>query len=389
MVPANRKKDSNKSKVASNEKSVGSQCQSVKVSKHESMKDSDALMLGLPVQCLYAVAQADTQTGNSDASSIAHHASLPVVLDTSLFVNPDVGASLGSNPTEALETFLFLAAQIHVLDFYMPPSIFEELLHFIEKDKIPQDLLVILHQKPPKKHELKTPAILLYELIEDIRERINKGLRIAEKAVRNTEHKKTDEIIQDLRKKYREALREGIIDSKEDVDLLLLAIELDALLITADQGLIKWAEKLGIKWLFPERFRDYLNESLKYTKNKMILLKIVRDIMTAPVVTINKKARIRNASALIADKEVSGLPVVDDKGRVAGIVTETDIRVRSGKTVKDIMTSPAITIRPDANIKEAARIFSEKKIKRLLVVDEDSKLVGIISRADIIRTIGK
>jgi len=186
-----------------------------------------------------------------------------VVLDTSLFVNPDVRKSFGDTPTEALEAFLFLAAQIHILEFYMPPSIFEELLHFIEKDKIPEDLLLILHQKPPKKHELKCPAFLLYELIEDIRERVNKGLRIAEKAVRSVETKSSDEIIQDLRRKYREALREGIIDSKEDVDILLLAMELDALLVTADQGLIKWAEKLGIKWLFPEKFKNYLLGAIK------------------------------------------------------------------------------------------------------------------------------
>ncbi len=189
-----------------------------------------------------------------------------VVLDTSLFVNPDVRASLGDTPIEALETFLYLAAQIGNLEFYMPPSIFDELLHFVERDKIPGDLLVILNQKPPKKHELKCPAFLLYELIEDIRERVNKGLRLAEKAVRSAELKKPDEIVQDLRKKYREALREGIIDSKEDVDLMLLAMELDALLITADQGLIKWAEKLGVKWLFPERFKDYLIAAVKRTK---------------------------------------------------------------------------------------------------------------------------
>lgn len=188
---------------------------------------------------------------------------LNVVLDTSLFVNPDVRASLGNTPTEALETFLFLAAQIHILNFYMPPSIFEELLHFVERDKIPADLLLILHQKPPKRHELMTPAFLLYELIEDIRERVNKGLRIAEKAIRSTSARKIEEIIQDTRKKYREALREGIIDSKEDVDLLLLAMELDALLITADQGLIKWAEKLGIRWLFPEKFKEYLMSAVK------------------------------------------------------------------------------------------------------------------------------
>lgn len=188
-----------------------------------------------------------------------------VVLDTSLFVNPDVRSGFGDNPTQAFETFLFLAAQIHILEFYMPPSIFTELMHFVERSKIPGDLLVVLHQKPPKMHELKCPAFLLYELIEDIRERVNKGLRIAERAVRNVEKKSLEEIIQDLRRKYREALREGIIDSKEDVDLLLLAMELDALLVTADQGLIKWAEKLGIKWLFPEKFKDYLLGAIKRT----------------------------------------------------------------------------------------------------------------------------
>ncbi|MFA5353877.1 MAG: RNA ligase partner protein [Thermodesulfovibrionales bacterium] len=191
---------------------------------------------------------------------------LNVVLDTSLFVNPDVRLSLGSNPTEALETFLFLAAQIHILEFYMPPSVFEELQNFVHRDRIPADLLLILHQKPPKKHEIFTPAYILYELVEEMRERINKGLRIAEKAVRSSDKKKPDEIIQDMRPKYRDALREGIIDSKEDVDLLLLAKELNALLITADQGLIKWAEKLGIRWLFPEKFKEYLMSAIKRTE---------------------------------------------------------------------------------------------------------------------------
>jgi hypothetical protein len=206
------------------------------------------------------------KSGNAHAAESAGEAFLKkrsrkakkIVLDTSLFVNPDVRTDLGKTPTEALETFLALAAQIHTIEFYMPPSIFEELLHFVERDRIPGELLVNLCQKPPKKHTLTCPAFLLYELIEDIRERVNKGLRLAEKAVRSAEHKKAEEMIPDLRKKYREALREGIIDSKEDVDLLLLAMELDALIITADQGLIKWAEKLGIAWLFPEKFRGFL-----------------------------------------------------------------------------------------------------------------------------------
>ena len=186
-----------------------------------------------------------------------------VVLDTSLFVNPDVRRYIGDNPTEALEVFLGLAAELPQVEFYMPPSVFGELMNFIEEEKLPGDLLVHLIQKPPKLYELSTPAFFLYELIEDLRERINKGLRVAERAVRSAETKKADEVIQDLRRKYREALREGIIDSKEDVDLILLARELDALLVTADKGAIKWAEKLGIRWLVPEKFKDYLQSLLK------------------------------------------------------------------------------------------------------------------------------
>lgn len=190
-------------------------------------------------------------------------AKLKIILDTSLFVNPDVRNSLGKSPFEAFETFLILAEQLPSMEFYMPPSAFRELIQFVGKDKIPPSLLLHLYQKPPKKYELKCPAFLLYELIEDMRERINKGLRIAENAIRNAGRIEADENVKDLRRKYREALREGIIDSKEDVDILLLAMELDALMITADQGLIKWAEKLGIKWLIPEMFKDYLVSAIK------------------------------------------------------------------------------------------------------------------------------
>ena len=189
-----------------------------------------------------------------------------VVLDTSLFVNPEVRTDFGKTPTEAMENFLSIAAQIPILEFYMPPSIFQELLNFIDENKVSGDLLTIIRQKPPKRHELSCPAFLLYELIEDIRERVNKGLRVAEKAVRDIKKGEEKDVIQSLRRNYREALREGIIDSKEDVDLILLAKELDALLITIDHGVIKWAEKLGIRWLMPDRFKDYLLSYLRKYK---------------------------------------------------------------------------------------------------------------------------
>jgi len=198
----------------------------------------------------------------------ARHSLQRVVLDTSVFVNPDVRGELGGSPTEALQRFLALADETPSLEFYMPPSVFGELMNFVRREDISGEMLVHLRQKPPSRYELTTPAVFLYELIEDIRERVNKGLRVAEKAVRGAAQKKPDELIQDLRRKYREALREGIIDSREDVDLILLAKELDALLVSADQGAVMWAEKLGVRWLLPEKFHGFLLASRERARSR-------------------------------------------------------------------------------------------------------------------------
>ncbi|MFV1975758.1 MAG: RNA ligase partner protein, partial [Candidatus Scalindua sp.] len=159
------------------------------------------------------------------------------VIDTSIFTNPDVYITFGRTPTTALKNFLKLIIKLEGPGFYMPPSIYEELMNFVDIDKIPKDLQVRIFQKPPKKYEMNVPAFLLYELIEDVRHRIDKGLRVAEQAVREVITDNEPDTITNLRRKYRSALREGIIDSKEDVDLILLARELDGILVTADKGI--------------------------------------------------------------------------------------------------------------------------------------------------------
>ncbi|GAQ94429.1 hypothetical protein TAGGR_1610 [Thermodesulfovibrio aggregans] len=181
-----------------------------------------------------------------------------IVLDTSVFVNPDIRNLFGDSPEKAIEEFVKIAKRTRNLEFYIPSSVFKELMYFVDEKKIPKDFYFIIRIKSPDKHRNVCPAIFFYELVEEMRHRINKGLRVAENAVRNAIHKETDEIIKDLRKKYREALREGIIDSKEDVDLIFLSLQLQASLVTGDQGLIKWADKLGIEWIVPEKFRDFL-----------------------------------------------------------------------------------------------------------------------------------
>ena len=185
------------------------------------------------------------------------------VIDTSIFTNTDVSVAFGRSPTTALKGFLKLINKLERPCFYMPPSIYRELMNFVDVDKIPKDLQVKIFQKPPKKYEMNVPAFLLYELIEDVRRRIDKGLRVAEQAVREVVTDVEEETITNLRKKYRSALREGIIDSKEDVDLILLAKELDGILVTADVGIMTWADKLGIRFVESRNLRGIIESLIK------------------------------------------------------------------------------------------------------------------------------
>lgn len=186
-----------------------------------------------------------------------------IVLDTSIFVNPDVRSPFGNTPEEAINEFLNLAKKSPSFDFYMPSSVVKELFYFIDEKKLLKDFYYLIRIKSPDKHRILCPAIFFYELVEEMRIRINKGLRAAEHAVKTVSQKGIEDTIKDLRKKYREALREGIIDSKEDVDLIFLSLEIKATLITGDQGLIKWADKLGIEWIIPEKFKEFLISSIR------------------------------------------------------------------------------------------------------------------------------
>ena len=187
-----------------------------------------------------------------------------IVLDTSIFVNPDSRYIFGDTPKEALNNFLDnLKGKKHIL-CYMPPSVDEELMKFIDKSPSKKKTILI-HKKPPSSYQSSVPAMLIYEFIEEVRARINKGMRIAEKYSRKILKeggKDEAEIIKSLRQEYRSALREGIIDSKEDFDLVLLAKELDAYLATSDKGLITWAQKLGISCINADELKEIIIKPL-------------------------------------------------------------------------------------------------------------------------------
>jgi CBS domain-containing protein len=116
----------------------------------------------------------------------------------------------------------------------------------------------------------------------------------------------------------------------------------------------------------------------------------VRDVMSSRVVAVSPATTFREIVETLEEWSVSAVPVVDGRTRhVVGIVSETDLLHerpgRHGRTAADLMSAPPITVRPDATLSEAARLAEAAGVKRLPVVDDDKRLVGIVGRRDLLR----
>lgn len=147
------------------------------------------------------------------------------------------------------------------------------------------------------------------------------------------------------------------------------------------------------------------------------MAKTVADVMTPDPVSVAPNAVLKDAIQLLVDHRVSGLPVIDDSGNLVGILSESDLMWQTtgidlpayimlldsviylknpaqynqelhkalGQLVKDVMTEKVITTDPDKSLREAAHLMHEKKVRRLPVVDQDGKVIGILTRGDIVR----
>jgi len=131
----------------------------------------------------------------------------------------------------------------------------------------------------------------------------------------------------------------------------------------------------------------------------------VKDVMTAEVVTVRQETTFKEMAAVLRRYRVSALPVVDDAGRVIGVVSEADllakevladpgvvaellrrqdVRKAEGLTAGDLMTRPAVTAAPGDPVEQAARMMHFMRVKRLPVVNSGGQLVGIVSRSDVL-----
>jgi CBS domain-containing protein len=133
----------------------------------------------------------------------------------------------------------------------------------------------------------------------------------------------------------------------------------------------------------------------------------VAEVMTTSVIAVKRGADFKQIVSVLRQYRVSACPVINDAGQVIGVVSEADllfkeadanppaglIRLRwklgeeskvNAVTAGQLMTSPAVTIQRDASVVIAARVMQDRRIKRLPVVGQDGKLVGIVSRADLL-----
>ncbi len=179
------------------------------------------------------------------------------VIDTSLFVNPVARKNFGKDPSSAVRGFIKKLEKLDI-EVYMPPSVFNELKNFVDAKSM-NGLDITIKKRAPNTYGIYLPAAVFYDFIEDIRTRMNKGMRLAEDFARDN-RPDNDEKLRRLREKYRSAMRAGILDSVEDFELVLLSKELDATLISSDEGVIHFANQVGVEWLGAEKFHELLKK---------------------------------------------------------------------------------------------------------------------------------
>ncbi|MGB6301930.1 MAG: CBS domain-containing protein [Rivularia sp. (in: cyanobacteria)] len=147
------------------------------------------------------------------------------------------------------------------------------------------------------------------------------------------------------------------------------------------------------------------------------MLKSVAEVMTREPITVTSETPLREAIKILAEKRISGLPVVDDANHLIGIISETDLMWQQagvtppayfvifdsviylknpleyekelhkalGQTVGEVMSKKPVTITPDKTLREAAKIMRDRKIHRLPVLDDSEQVIGMLSLSDIIR----
>ncbi|MEU2305881.1 CBS domain-containing protein [Streptomyces misionensis] len=120
----------------------------------------------------------------------------------------------------------------------------------------------------------------------------------------------------------------------------------------------------------------------------------IGEVMTDDVVTVSETTPAADVARLLDRHGISGLPVIDRDDKVLGVVSASDlVRERAarhpdgpGETpVREVMSTPAVTVHPEQRVPDAARLMERRGVERLPVVDEEDRLIGIVTRRDLLR----
>jgi hypothetical protein len=208
------------------------------------------------------------------------------VLDTSLFITEEIrheDESLESAVVRLLDLVATARLELNI-SCYMPPSIHDELATMLRDRGVSEEVFSRLDtwvvRKSPDRYGVTIPANIVYNFIDEMSDRVNRGLRVSEEALREVQQldpealaaddgddyvTEADRVLSNMRDKYRRALRQGVLDSREDFDLLVLARELDAGVVTEDRGVVSWADEFGLRYVHGGQFPDLLEEYLRAT----------------------------------------------------------------------------------------------------------------------------
>ena len=190
------------------------------------------------------------------------------------------GLGIGDKTEDVVSMFTKGAKKLKAAGIliYIPPRVVEEFLSFFEnKDQsFIHEFLSVVVTKAPETHSQTLSAQLFYKLIEDVRLRNYKGLRIGEEEIelaathmlkkealdKKTFQQEVGGFIKKFRERYRNATRFGFLDSLADLDLIVLAKEQDGYLVSSDEGVLIWGRLFGVKELSPAAFGKRLVEAL-------------------------------------------------------------------------------------------------------------------------------
>lgn len=201
-------------------------------------------------------------------------------MDTNVFFNMAPGVGLGKKTEEVVKKITTLIPRLKGrAEFYMPPRVVDEFLSFFDDKNQPfiKDFLSAVTIKSPTVGTNSFSASVFYRLVDEIRQRSYRGLELGEEEIKKAGqllmgkenlNKKDFEmtigpVVKNFRERYRQATRVGFLDSLADLDLIVLARELNATLITTDEGIIAWARLFGVKEMPAEVWQRRLDSLLR------------------------------------------------------------------------------------------------------------------------------